>query len=94
MALQGEIWIFDGAVTAVNDNAAFLLSDADAAKLVGIVPFWLGRGAGANATDFARAELAFTAVGSADPAFLVKVNNAYAPAALEELRFRFKIERW
>src|SRR5262245_20612842 len=39
--LQGELWLFDDSTTLVNDNAAFALSDADALKLVGVIPFTL-----------------------------------------------------
>jgi hypothetical protein len=34
-----ELWLFDDIPTAPNDNAAWTISDADAAKLVGVIPF-------------------------------------------------------
>jgi len=34
-----ELWIFDSAITPPTDNAAWSISDADAAKLVGVIPF-------------------------------------------------------
>jgi hypothetical protein len=36
---NGEIWIFDQAVTATNDNAALSVSDANIQFLVGVIPF-------------------------------------------------------
>jgi hypothetical protein len=34
-----ELWLFDDLMTPPNDNAAWTVSDADAAKLVGVIPF-------------------------------------------------------
>jgi hypothetical protein len=34
-----ELWLFDDTVTPPNDNAAWTITDADAAKLVGVIPF-------------------------------------------------------
>ncbi len=90
--LQGEIWIFDTSVTAINDNATFTLSDSDRDKLVGIVPFATVSGATNNASAWVSGlNLGFTAVGSADLRYLVKVLNAYVPAAQEVLTVRAKI---
>jgi hypothetical protein len=93
--LQGEVWVFDGAVTAVNDNAAFSLSDADAVKLVGVIPFTLVTTTGGGGTNsYAEVQnlsLGFTAVGSANLRFLMKVKNAYVPVSAEALTIRVKI---
>ena len=93
--LQGELWIFDSAPTAVNDNAAFALSDADAKKLVAVVPFTLATTtAGSGTNSFAHLQglnIAFTCSGSANLRYLVKVKNAYTPASAEVLTVRAKV---
>ncbi len=90
--LQGEIWIFDTSVTAINDNATFTLSDSDRDKLVGVVPFTTVSGATNNASAWVSGlNLGFTCVGSADLRYLVKVLNAYVPTANEVVTVRAKI---
>lgn len=93
--LQGEVWIFDSSVTAINDNAAFTVSDGDAVKLVGVVPFVLAstmNGSGNNSyANVQNLALGFTCSGSADLRYLVKVKNAYTPASGEQLTVRLKI---
>jgi hypothetical protein len=89
--LQGEIWIFDQAVTAINDNAAFSLSDADAKLFVGKIPFTLA----VDATNNSQAHVTglnimITCVGSVDLRYLVKVKNAYTPISGEVLTVRLK----
>jgi hypothetical protein len=92
--LQGELWLFDSAVTAVNDNAAYALSDTDAVKLVpaGVIPFTLATsqaGAGANSVySAANLNVPYRCSGSANLRFLVKVKNAYTPASGEVLTVR------
>jgi hypothetical protein len=89
--LQGEVFVFDSSVTSANDNAAFTLSDSDALKLVGIIPFTL-EDIGANHAYHARyVNLPYTCVGSANLRFLVRAKNAYTPASAEVLTFRFKV---
>jgi hypothetical protein len=91
--LQGEIWIFDTSVTNVNDNAAFVFSDAEAKTYVGKIPFTL-EDAGNNGTAHVTGlDIGFTCVGSANLRYLVKVKNAYTPAAQEVLTVRLKIEQ-
>ena len=89
--LQGEIWLFDSAVTAINDNAAFALSDSDAKLFVGKIAFTVA----VDATNNSQAHVTglnimFTCVGSANLRYLVKVKNAYAPANAEVLTVRMK----
>ena len=38
-SVSTELWVFDSTITAPNDNAAWSLSDADAKKLVCVIPF-------------------------------------------------------
>lgn len=92
-ALQAEIFLFDSSVASPNDNAAFQVSDSDARKCIGKVPFVL-EDIGNN--EFFHAQgvnVGFTCVGSADLRFLLRAKNAYAPANGETFTFRFKIQR-
>lgn len=92
-ALQGEIWLFDQAVTAVNDNAAFTVSDADILNLVGIIPFNCTDTTAANAVSYVTGlGIGYTCVGTANLRFLVKVMNAPSPASAEVLSVRVKVE--
>lgn len=93
--LQAELWIFDSAVTAMVDNAAWSLSDGDAAKAVARIPFTLESGGAAASYSFAQVQgsWGFTCVGSADLRFMIKVKNAYVPANAETLTVRAKITR-
>ncbi len=88
--LQGEIWLFNTSVTAVNDNAAFALSDADANKLVTKIPFALESstaGSGTNSIFVATGlDTRVTCSGSANLRALVKVKNIYTPASAEALQ--------
>ncbi len=89
--LQGEIWIFDEAVTNINDNAAFAVSDTEIKTCVGKVPFTL-EDAGNNGFYHAQnLGIGFTCVGSADLRFLVRVKNAYTPANAEVITVVVKI---
>ena len=38
-SVAGELWLFDTAVTPPADSAAWTLSDAHAATLIGVIPF-------------------------------------------------------
>ncbi|QIG49558.1 hypothetical protein G5V57_18680 [Nordella sp. HKS 07] len=92
-ALQGEIFLFDSAVISPNDNAAFQVSDADARKCIGKIPFML-EDIGNN--EFFHAQginIGFTCVGSADLRFLLRAKNTYVPASGEVFTFRLKIQR-
>jgi hypothetical protein len=88
--LQGELWIFDVAVTNVNDNAAFAISDAEALTLVAKVPFTMVQGVNNNHVHLQNLGIGVTTSGSANLRFLVKVLNAYTPASAEVLSFRAK----
>jgi hypothetical protein len=96
--LQGELWIFDSSVTAINDLAAFSVSSADIKKLIGMVPFTLvsvGAGSGGatkgSALNVQNVNLGFTCSGTANLRYLVNVKNAYTPASAEVLTVRAKI---
>jgi hypothetical protein len=92
--INGELWIFDQAVTAINDNAAFAISDAEAQNMVAIIPFTANRGGGNNALAFLPNIMAgFACVGSANLRFLVKVVTAYTPVSGEVMSVRLAILR-
>ncbi len=38
-SIAGELWLFDTAITPPNDSAAWSISDADAARCLGVIPF-------------------------------------------------------
>lgn len=92
-ALTGELWIFDSAPTAVNDNAAFALSDSDALKLVAKIPFITEAQPSNALTHIQGLGIGYTCVGSANLRFLVKVTAAYTPANAETLTFRLKVQQ-
>jgi hypothetical protein len=90
----GELWIFDSAVTAVNDNATFSLSDADAKKLVAVVPFVINKSASNNKVGHVgNLNYLCTCVGTDDLKFLVKVIQAFTPASGDILTVRAKFAR-
>jgi hypothetical protein len=89
--LQGEIWLFNQAVTNVNDNAAFAVSDAEIKTCVGKIPFTL-EDAGNNGFYHAQnLNIGFTCSGSANLRYLIRVKNAYTPASAEVLTCVLKI---
>lgn len=77
--LQGELWLFDQSVTAVADNAAFVISDAEARTLVGIIPFVLTDGGNNGIHHVERVNMPYTCSGSANLRALVRAKNAYVP---------------
>lgn len=96
--LQGELWIYDTTVTAINDNAAFAPAVADRLKQVAVIPFTLYSNAGGSGSSGSSAHVLgvnalFTTVGSANLIFLIKVKNAYVPANAEVLQVRAKIRQ-
>jgi hypothetical protein len=96
-----ELWLFHTAPTAVNDNAAFTITDAEALTLAGIVPFAVATFQ-ASALNCACQKLALDlplkgsigsrAMASQDLYGIVVVRNAYTPAANEVFTFSLLIE--
>lgn len=86
-AYQGELWVFNQASTAVNDNAAFTVPDGDVqANLVAVIPFLTNDTTGANAISYVSdLQYPYTCVGSANLRYLVKVMAAVTPASAEVL---------
>lgn len=99
-ALQGELWLFDTAPTAINDNAAFTITDGEYETVVAKIPFVLDS-PGNSAADASGNTGCFidglgilvTGVSSANLTGLIKVINAYTPVAQEKLTFRLKAIR-
>jgi hypothetical protein len=90
--MQGEIWIFDTAFTEAADNAAFTCTDAEAATIVGIIPFTFTAGPSQDLTYVQNLSVGFTTVGSANLRFAVVTRAASIPIANSStLTFRFKI---
>ncbi|MDQ0305346.1 hypothetical protein [Ancylobacter polymorphus] len=88
--LSGEVYIFDSSVTAVNDNAAFAISDAEAKTLVAKIPFTLSANTNNSSAQVTNLAIGFETVGSANLYFLVRATSAYTPISGEELTFRLK----
>lgn len=88
--LQGILCVFDTAITAIADNAAFGFSDAEALTQVAEIPFAMAVGANNNRVHLQNLGIGVTTVGSANLRFIVKVTNAYIPVAQETLSFRAK----
>lgn len=88
--LQGEIMIFNQAVTAVNDNAAFAISDNEAKTLIGKIPFTLEDIGNNGWCHVQNLNIGFTCVGTANLRFLVRVKNAYTPVSAEVFTFIIK----
>ena len=91
--LQGEIWLFDTAVTNINDNAAFAVTDAEIKTYVGKIAFTLADAGNNDAAHVTGLNIGYTCVGSNNLRFLVKVLNAYTPAAQEVLTVRIKVRQ-
>jgi hypothetical protein len=92
--LQGEIVVYDQAVTAINDNAAFAPSDSDAPNQVCRIPFVLANGDTNNSNaQIDGLSCQYTTQGTANLRFLVKVLNAYTPTSQEWLYVRLKFIR-
>jgi hypothetical protein len=89
-ALQGEIWLFDTAVTNVNDNSAFAISDAENKTVVGVIPFTLEAGTNNSFAHIRNLNLFATPSGSANLRFLIRVKNVYTPASAEVITVRVK----
>lgn len=92
-AVSGELWIYDSAPTAQNDNAAWSVSDSDQLKLVAKVPFSTVADA-VNAVYTANGlSIGYTCSGSANLRYMVKITTAYTPASGDTLTVRAKFQQ-
>lgn len=80
--LQGEIFFFSAAVTAINDNAAFAVSDSEIKTCLGKVPFVL-EDVGNNGFFHAQNLGIGVKSGGTNLRYLIRVKNAYTPASAE-----------
>lgn len=91
-ALIGEIHVFDQAVTAINDNAAYAVSDADILNEVAVIPFTCVAGVNNSLSYVTQIGALFTCVGSANLRFLVKILAAITPTAQSKLAITLKVK--
>jgi hypothetical protein len=88
--LQATLFLFDTAITNINDNAAFTISDSEILTLVAKIPFTMGTGAANNHVHLQNLNIGITTVGSANLRFAIRVENVYTPASAEVLTLRAK----
>lgn len=90
---SGEIWVFNQAVTAVNDNAAFTVSDSDVQNLVAVIPFSTTDVTAANSVSYVTGlNYGYNCVGTANLRYLVKILAAITPASAEVLAVRVQVQ--
>lgn len=90
--LQAELWLFNQAVTNINNNAAFALSDAEILTCVGKVAFSMESAGANNSIYHAQGlNLGFTCVGTANLRYLLRAKNAYVWASSEVIGIMAKI---
>jgi hypothetical protein len=97
-----QLWLFDTAPAAVNDNAAFAPSDSELEACVGVIAFptgsfvigLSGSGASGNAVcDAQGLAIPFSTVINDNALYgVLVVRNAYVPIATEKFVIRLKIE--
>jgi len=83
--LSGEIFIFNQAVTAINDNAAFVVTDTEIKTCVGIIPFSCFDAGNNQFATVTGLNYPFVCSGSANLRFLIRARNTYTPTASEVL---------
>ena len=91
--LSGELWIFDTAVTNINDNAAFAISDGEIKTVVAIIPFTTTADTNNSQIHLQSVNVGVTTVGSADLRFLLKAKAAYTPISAEVFTIRAKLSQ-
>jgi hypothetical protein len=83
--LSGLVLIFSGAVTAVNDNAVFSITTANALTLLGAVPFTTVALGGTASVGGPGLRLGIPTTNSANLRFLLKTTAAYTPTSSETI---------
>lgn len=80
--LQGRLYIYDQAVTAINDNAAFAVTDAESFTAIGEpLAFTMVDYGDQHSIHLANLARGYTCVGTVNLRFLMQAVNAYDPAA-------------
>ena len=91
-----ELWIFDSAPAATNDNAAFAPSDAEMLNLVGVIPFATASfkvGGGNIVCDVQTANVVVNTKGGVSDLYAVPVvRNIWTAGSAETLTFTLKVE--
>lgn len=81
--LSGEVWLFNQAVTNVNDNSAFVVSDSEIKTCRGVIPFSLFDAGNNGFCHINGLNILVTCVGTADIRFMLRSRTAYTPANAE-----------
>lgn len=89
--LSAELLLYNQAVTAIADNAAFLISDAEVKTQIGIIPFSFINMGNNQYAQVIGVNMGFTCVGSANLRFLMRARNAYTPTSGEVITAMLKI---
>lgn len=90
--LQLEMQIFDSSFTEVADNAAYVVSDAEAKTQIAAIAAALSDNGNQGVCHVQGLSIGFTTVGSADLRFAIKAKNAYVPTTNSSiLSVRMKI---
>jgi hypothetical protein len=97
-----ELWIFDTAPAAENDNGAFAPSDAEVATLIGVIPFasasfkagnFNAGAAGNSVCDVTNLGIAFNTTNASQGHIfgILVVRNTYTPVSAEQFTIRLKV---
>jgi hypothetical protein len=78
--LSGELFLFNTAATAVNDNAAFVVSDSEILTCEGVIPFSMFDAGNNNMAHISNLAMVVSCVGSANLRGALRARNAYTPA--------------
>ena len=90
--LVGELHIFETSVTAITDNVAYAITDAEAKTQIGMIPFALSDNGNQGVYHAQNLSIGFSAVGTANLRFLIKVKNGYIPTTNSSIiTFRGKV---
>lgn len=99
LKLTGELWLFDTAPTAINDNATFSVASGDMANVKTVIPFSTSTVANQGSTSSGWTLDEETNLGrqlkcaASDTNLygLVKVTNAYVPASGRTLKLLLRV---
>lgn len=96
-----ELWLFNAAPAATNDNAAFAPTDAEMLNLVGVIPFPVASFKVGNAASATSGNAACVTTncgvvinskaGVSDLYAVPVVRNAYTPGGLETITFTLSV---
>lgn len=91
-SVAGELWLFDTAITPPNDSAAWTLSDAHAARCIGVIPFSTYYASAANSVSpVGNLTIAFQALAASKNIYGCFVTRGAPTYASGDLTFRLRI---